>query len=142
MSLFRAWTKSGAIKTLQSRSINIEESRLIIELVPNILFDEMRKLAKKLNNQQKNLLLARCCLMYFQGKNEQYHHFQKIRDLATGYRFQIYQNFNLDYLKLIEARIMIATGVALGEKIEDVSDNEIIKDYDYQTLKEEFEQYA
>jgi hypothetical protein len=142
MSLFRMWAKSGAIKTLESRSINIEESRLIIELVPNILFDEMRRLSKKLNNQQKNLLLSRCCLIYFQVKNEKYHHLQKIRELATGYRFQIYQNFNLDCLKLIEARVTIATGVALGEEIEHVSDNEIIKDYDYQTLKEEFEQYA
>lgn len=142
MSLFRGWAKSGAIKTLESRSINIEESRLIIGLVPNILFDEMRRLVKKLNNQQKNLLLARCCLMYFQEKNEQYHHFQKIRDLATAYRFQIYQNFNLDYLKIIEARAMIATGVALGEKIENVSDIEIIQEYEYQTLQEEFEQHA
>jgi hypothetical protein len=142
MSIFRVWAKAGAIRTLTSRSINIEESRLIVELVPKILFDEMRRLAKKLNNQQKNLLIARCCLMYFQEKNKKYHHFIKIRDLAKGYRFQIYQNFNLDYLKLIEARVMIATGVALGEIIDDVSDDEIIKDYDYQSLKEEFEQHA
>ena len=79
MSLFRIWAKSGVTKTIESLGVSLSESRVIVGSVHTALFDEMRRLSKKLNNQQRNILLAKYCLIFHQ---EKYNNYVKAYDIA------------------------------------------------------------
>lgn len=138
MSLFRVWAKAGAIKTIESLGVSLSESRVIVDSVHTALFDEMRKLIKKLNNQQRNILLAKYCLIFYQEKYNNYQHLITIQNAATGFRFQIYNNFDLDYLKIADVSLMISIQKYLNNEIENLSEQDMVNVFNYQDLKDEF----
>jgi len=138
MSLFRVWAKSGVTKTIESLGISLSESRVIVGSVHTALFDEMRRLSKKLNNQQRNILLAKYCLIFHQEKYNNYQHLIKIQNAATGFRFQIYNNFDLDYLKIADMSLMFFIQKSLDNEIEHLSEQDMINEFNFQDLKDEF----
>jgi hypothetical protein len=141
----KIWAKSGAIATLKSLGIPDDHSIIIVDFFPALLMNKLIYNNKKLNNQQKNILMALSYLIYYNGKTNNSNYEYILEDLSQGFRFQIYKYFNNKNIRISFSTCIYLTRRYIDEETLIITEfqQKIIEDmvniFNLQELKLEFE---